>query len=105
MATPESSRARRFSLPDLANDRADEAITAFLTGPSRRRGRPGGGAGGPAPIAHAIHRGIRETDFVTRTAGARFQILLPETSASEAAHVADRVVADCDVWLQAIGAP
>lgn len=162
MATPESSRTRRFSLPDLANDRADEAITAFLTGPTRRRGRPGGGtaallrgnpfvalenrvgwmealrrenarslryrrpaaviviAGVPTattpgahdwlarvapPIAHAIHRGLRETDLVTRTAGARFQILLPETSASEASHVADRVVADCDVWLKAIGAP
>jgi GGDEF domain-containing protein len=162
MTTSESNRARRFSLPDLADERVDEAIHAFLTGPTRRRGRPGGGAAPPirgnpfvalenrigwmeglrrenarnqrylrpasviviageptvdsahaqdwldrvaAPIAHAIHRGIRETDLVTRTAGARFQILLPETTEPEATHIADRVVADCDVWLQAVGAP
>lgn len=162
MTTSESSRVRRFALPDLADERVDEAISAFLTGPTRRRGRPGGGAAAPiagnpvlaletridwmealgresarsqryrrpaavivvageptvdtahaqewlarvaGPIAHAIHRGIRETDLATRTAGAQFQILLPETTGPEAAHIADRVVADCDVWLQAVGAP
>ena len=57
------------------------------------------------PIAHALRRGIRETDLVTRTASASFQVLLPETTEAEAAHVADRVLADCDVWLQAVGAP
>lgn len=162
MTTSESSRTRRFSLPDLADERVDEAISAFLSGPTRRRGRPGGGGAAPicgnpfvalenrigwtealrreslrsqrygrpaavivingepsvdtshaqewlarvaAPIAHAIHRGIRETDLVTRTAGAQFQILLPETTEAEAAHIADRVLADCDVWLQAVGLP
>lgn len=162
MANPDPTRARRFSLPDLANERADEAISAFLTGPDRRRGRPGRGAGTtdrgnpfaalenrlawtealrrenaramryrrptavmviagrpaadtPAahewlgrvagPIAHALRRGIRETDLVTRTSSAGFQVLLPETTEAEAAHVADRVVADCEVWLHAVGAP
>ena len=57
------------------------------------------------PIAHAVKRGIRETDLVTRTGDARFQVLLPETTAPEAAHVAERVVADCEVWLRAVGAP
>jgi len=162
MATPEPNRARRFSLPDLADERVDLAITAFLAGPDKRRGRPRGGAvhpvpanplaglhtrlawmdalaresarilryhrpasvivlaGEPAqntaeangwlervagPIAHALQRGIRETDLVTRTASARFQVLLPETTGPEASHIADRVVADCEVWLHAIGAP
>jgi PleD family two-component response regulator len=162
MANPETNRARRFSLPDLGNERADEAISAFLTGPDRRRGRPGGMtlatdrgnpfaalenrlawtealrresarslryrrptavmviAGQPAaetpqandwlgrvaaPIAHALRRGTRDTDLVTRTALASFQVLLPETTGPEAAHVADRVLADCDVWLHAVGAP
>lgn len=162
MANPDTNRARRFSLPDLGNERADEAISAFLTGPERRRGRPGGSngsmdrgnplaalenrlawtealrresarslryrrptavmviAGRPAaehpqaqdwlgrvagPIAHALRRGIRDTDLVTRTGNASFQVLLPETTGPEAAHVADRVLADCDVWLRAVGAP
>ena len=163
---PETNRARRFSLPDLANERADEAITSFLSGPQHRRGRRppalssnGSATGGgnafvaletriawmealkretarslryrrPAavvviagettystpeaaawlarvagPIAHAIHRGIRETDLVTRTGDARFQVLLPETTDVEAMHVAERVILDCQVWLQAIRAP
>ncbi len=159
---PETNRARRFSLPDLANERADEAITSFLSGPQHRRGRRepalGSSAGGNAftaletriawtealqretarslryrrpaaviviageptsdtpganawlarvagPIAHAIHRGIRETDLATRTGDARFQVLLPETTETEAMHVAERVVLDCQVWLQAVRAP
>jgi GGDEF domain-containing protein len=40
MTASESSRGRRFALPDLADARADEVIEAFLTGPERRRGRP-----------------------------------------------------------------
>jgi PleD family two-component response regulator len=56
-------------------------------------------------IAHAIRRGIRETDLVTRTGDARFQVLLPETTGREAKHIADRVVADCEIWLHAVGAP
>ena len=162
MSVSDSSRARRFSLPDLADERVDEAISSFLTGPEQRRGRPGplsrpvaGGnpfaaletriawmeafrretarsiryrrpsavmviAGEPAvetteaagwpsrvaaPIAHVIQRGIRETDLVTRTGEARFQVLLPETTGREASHIAERVLADCEIWLRAVQAP
>jgi len=162
MATSETNRVRRFSLPELADERADEAISAFLSGPENRRGRPDGGSvtmaeAGPftglasrlawnealsresarsrryqrptaivvvaagssasaasadqwlarvaAPIAHAVRRGVRDADLVTRTATATFQILLPETTELQARRFADRVVADCDVWLQAMSAP
>ncbi|HXG27203.1 MAG TPA: hypothetical protein VNL94_10220 [Candidatus Binatia bacterium] len=50
MATSESNRARRFALPDLADQRADQSIEAFLHGRGSRgaalRGmhRPGGDA-------------------------------------------------------------
>lgn len=162
MPVPDSSRARRFSLPDLADERVDEAISSFLKGPEQRRGRPGplavpaNGAnpfaaletriawleafrreharsvryhrptavmviaGEPitktreaaawldrvaAPIAHVVQRGVRDTDLVTRTGEARFQVLLPETTGREASHIAERVVADCEIWLRAVQAP
>jgi GGDEF domain-containing protein len=57
------------------------------------------------PVAHAIRRGARETDLATRSGPGRFQVLLPETTESEAATFADRVVRDCAVWLEATGAP
>jgi len=162
MASTGPNRARRFSLPDLADDRADEAIGAFLSPPERGRGR---GQPGPTvapasnpfarleprvawmealrrenvrslryrrpaavvliaadpspdraasaawltrvagPIAHSIHRGVRETDLVTRASDTRFFVLLPETTTREARRLADRVVADCEIWLRAIDAP
>lgn len=163
MAPSQSSRARRFALPNHADERTGESIEAFLTGPQRRRGRPADpsrssaravdplvaldnrlswnealrresararryrrpaavvvvaampGTRGPevdgwhprlvGPIAHVIRRGARETDLVTRATDTRFQVLLPETTEVEAAHFAERVVADCDVWLRAIDAP
>src|SRR5258706_12592586 len=40
MATSESTRARRFALPDLEDERTGESIEAFLEGPGVRRGRP-----------------------------------------------------------------
>ena len=41
MAASESTRARRFALPDMAADvRTDEAIEAFLEGPEVRQHRP-----------------------------------------------------------------
>jgi GGDEF domain-containing protein len=58
-----------------------------------------------SPIAHAIKRGARETDLVTRAGPSLYQVLLPETMESEAAGFADRVVGDCRVWLEAMGAP
>jgi hypothetical protein len=156
-----SRRAPRFSLPEMADQGVDEAISSFLSGPQVRRGRReptnllgrGGGSFGtletrisweealhreaarcaryrrPAavmvisaaagrtadasrwlnrvatPIAHAIHRGIRETDLVTRTGDARFQVLMPETTERQARHVAERIAIDCKVWLEAIEAP
>ncbi|HXI45169.1 MAG TPA: hypothetical protein VNH13_02615 [Candidatus Acidoferrales bacterium] len=161
--TSDSTRARRFALPDLKDPRTEEAIDAFLAGPAKRRGRPEtsepvrllsshpfegllarvawlealarestrqqrydrpasvvvfeieASRTGSAedewlarlagPIAHAIRRGARETDLVTRVSPARFQVLLPETTEAEAWRYADRVVADCRIWLGAIGAP
>ncbi len=155
------NRTRRFSLPDLADDRVEESVSNFLHGPQRGRGRPevvpttqaanpfagletrvawmealhrehlrnlryrrsaavlivaaeatsgGRAADGwlarvAAPIAHAIARGVRETDLVTRASDVRFHVLLPETTIREARRVADRVVADCEVWLRAVDAP
>jgi len=52
LATSESTRARRFALPDLEDERTGESIEAFLEGPDVRRGRPPmivGTANAPAP--------------------------------------------------------
>lgn len=169
MPRSQSARPRRFSLPNHADERTDEAIEAFLTGPAgmRRRGRPTepvGGSIGPLdaigglvprlawnealdreaararrykrpasvvvvtieprtrrpsgerlagpwpariarPLAHAIRRGARETDLVTRATETRFQVLLPETPERDARHFAERIVADCEVWLSSLEAP
>jgi GGDEF domain-containing protein len=159
MTTSETGRARRFSLPDFADERTDEAIDAFISGPGHQARRsqapvgpaessPFGGMVGrmawmealaresarnrryrrPAavviitarvasdarpdwtdrvagPVAHAIRRGAREADLVTRVAAATFQVLLPETTRAQAQRFADRIVADCNVWLQAMSAP
>ena len=40
LATSESTRARRFALPDLKDERTGESIEAFLEGPDFRRSRP-----------------------------------------------------------------
>lgn len=40
MAGPQPNRARRFALPELADDRAGHVIEAFLDGRHARRGRP-----------------------------------------------------------------
>ncbi|MEO5918570.1 MAG: hypothetical protein ABIQ17_03315 [Candidatus Limnocylindrales bacterium] len=58
-----------------------------------------------APIAHAVRRGVRETDVATQTSQATFQVLLPETTEREAIHAAQRMVADCEIWLRAMDAP
>jgi hypothetical protein len=57
------------------------------------------------PIAHTIRRAARQTDRVTRASDTRFQVLLPETTEADAAHFAERVLADCAVWLAALHAP
>lgn len=159
---PPTNRARRFSLPDLADERVEASINSFLDGPQHRRGRREpivtvGAVANPlagletriawmealrresarslryrrpaavivivaeaattstdamgwlgrmaAPIANTIHRGLRDTDLLTRTGDGRFQALLPETTAPEAATVAERVVSECRIWLEAARAP
>jgi hypothetical protein len=57
------------------------------------------------PLAHTIRRAARATDRVTRTSETRFLVLLPETTESDAAHFAERVMDDCSVWLRAMHAP
>jgi hypothetical protein len=57
------------------------------------------------PIAHVLRRGVRSTDVITRTGEARFQLLLPESGERAAAALAERLIADCEVWLSAVGAP
>jgi hypothetical protein len=163
MAATKSNRTRRFALPDLADERAEGVIEAYISSPERghrreadgarsspgtsnpllaldnriewnealkresarhrryrrpsavvvvaaqpraRAGDPGGWLNRLAgPIAHVLRRGARETDLVTRATEGRFQILLPETSEVEAERFAARVLADCDVWVRAVGAP
>lgn len=170
MASPERSRARRFALPELADERAGHVIEAFLDGRHARRNRPTpidepapapanplsalasrldwnealrreaargrryrrhaaivvlavqptvGTANGTeppehvgdwmrrvaGPIAHVLRRGVRSTDLVTRIGEARFQILLPESGERAAAALAERLIADCEVWLSVMGAP
>jgi GGDEF domain-containing protein len=57
------------------------------------------------PIAHTVRRAARQTDRVTRASDTRLQVLLPETSEADAARFAQRVLADCAVWLNAMHAP
>jgi GGDEF domain-containing protein len=40
VATSQPSRARRFALPNLDDERTESSIEAFLDGPKVRRGRP-----------------------------------------------------------------
>ena len=75
MAASESSRARRFALPALQDDRADEAIEAFLEGRQPRRGRrnivpaqPAPAQTGEAGDAAVARRGTSATAFTTRPA-------------------------------------
>jgi GGDEF domain-containing protein len=163
MAAPKSNRTRRFALPDLADQRAEGVIEAYISSPERGHRREAEGArdsmGGTnpllalenriawnealkredarhqryrrpcavvvvgvqpraraddtddwpgrlaGPIAHVLRRGARQTDLVTRATDGRFQVLLPETSATEAERFAARVLADCEVWVRAVGAP
>ncbi len=57
------------------------------------------------PIAHVLRRGVRSTDLITRIGEVRFQLLLPESGERAAAALAERLIADCEVWLNAVGAP
>jgi hypothetical protein len=57
------------------------------------------------PIAHTIRRTARATDRITRASETRFLVLLPETTEGDAANYAERVLADCSVWLNVMHAP
>jgi GGDEF domain-containing protein len=71
-ATSESTRARRFALPDLEDERAESSIQAFLDGPEVRRRRPAtrteegaaadrrtmAGSAGPAVTAGRARRSV-----------------------------------------------
>lgn len=58
-----------------------------------------------APVGEVLLRQSRASDIVARTAATRFQVLLPETTASEAGEFVRRVVDECQGRLQALGAP
>ncbi len=163
MATSESTRARRFALPDLADERTGESIEAFLHGrgtkgaqaaasahptpgdavalrsmPGRqewnaaieREGaraaryertaavavlelrplRPSGAMDSwlrvhAAPLGQVLLRSSRATDIVARVSTARFQVLLPETSAEAAGEFVERIVGECQEQLRTQGAP
>jgi GGDEF domain-containing protein len=67
MATSESTRARRFALPDMAADvRTEEAIEAFIEGPEVRRHRPAARRRRrkPASAQQATAVQVAETPFV-----------------------------------------
>lgn len=65
MATSESTRARRFALPDLADERTGESIEAFLEGPGVRRGRRP--ARSARPAAEPVDGQLVETGADTST--------------------------------------
>ena len=164
MATSESTRARRFALPDLADERTDESIEAFLHGRGSKSAAQPSSATHPspgdavalrampgrlewnaaverettraaryerpaavavlelrplrssaamdswlrihaAPLGQVLLRSSRASDMVARVGTARFQVLLPETTAEAAGEFVDRVVGECEEQLREIGAP
>jgi PleD family two-component response regulator len=56
------------------------------------------------PISRTLRQDCRDTDLVARVAGARFQVLLPETDEHGAARLADRVAEQCRTFIQGAGA-
>jgi diguanylate cyclase (GGDEF)-like protein len=55
------------------------------------------------PVAAAMKRNARGSDFVARTGHQRFVALLPETDEVAAIHYVERVRSACDMWLEAGG--
>ncbi|MGD0123053.1 MAG: GGDEF domain-containing protein [Candidatus Limnocylindrales bacterium] len=55
------------------------------------------------PVAAAMRRSARISDFLARTGHARFVALLPETDEVAAINYAERVCSACDLWLEAGG--
>lgn len=55
------------------------------------------------PVAGAMRRSARASDFLARSGHARFMALLPETDEVSAINYAERVRSACDLWLEAGG--
>ena len=94
----ESSRSLRYGRPAAVLVIKAQTLTATVEAQESLRRVA-------APIAHAVRRGVRETDVATQTSQATFQVLLPETTEREAIRAAERMVADCEIWLRAMDAP
>jgi hypothetical protein len=110
MATSESRRARRFALPDLADERTGASIEAFLDGPGVRRGRPAPRAAAARPVV------ARATDLGTLPGRLEWNASLARESARAArygrpAAVAivelrhDREGKSLEPWLPSLAGP
>jgi GGDEF domain-containing protein len=111
MATSESTRARRFALPDLDDERTGESIEAFLEGPEVRRGRPS-----PRPAMRAAPTPRPSGDLRTLPGRLEWNAALERESLRAArygrpAAVAivelkpDRAGQSVDPWLKSIAGP
>jgi GGDEF domain-containing protein len=58
-----------------------------------------------APIGFTLRREARDTDRIARVAPNRFHVLLPETTADDAARYADRARRACEVWFAGAALP
>ena len=164
MATSESTRARRFALPDLADERTGSPSRRSSTAAAAKSAVQAGSGAHPSPgdavalrsmpgrqewnaaveretaraaryerpaavailelrplrptvtmdswlrvhagpLGQVLLRSTRATDVVARVGSARFQVLLPETTAEAAGEFVERVVGECQEQLREIGAP
>jgi hypothetical protein len=104
MATPASNRARRFSLPDMADERVEESIDAFLTGPARRRGRPEDEAPTPSVLPFGgLETRVAWTDALRRESARNLRYRRPVAVAVIAARPSGRV--PVDGWVGRIAGP
>jgi hypothetical protein len=94
----ESLRATRYGRPasvaivELVPERQSQQIDIWLRSLS-------------GPVSRTLRQSARATDLVARTANARFQVLLPETSEAGAGRFAERISSACQGSIDATGAP
>lgn len=111
MATSESTRARRFALPDLEDERTGESIEAFLEGPEVRRRRPA-----PRAAIQAAPPPRATGDLRTLPGRLEFNAALDRESLRAARYQRPAAVAivelkpdrdghTLDPWLKAIAGP
>ena len=117
MATSESTRARRFALPDLDDERTGESIEAFLEGPEVRRHRRVPSApdaallalrrAAPAPSSTALRTtaGRLEWNAALERESARAARYDRPVSVAIVELKSSRADASIDPWLQAIAGP